>query len=386
VTTRLANVVSSSTNSATSPSTTGDGASPVASVHRLGSIEVARGLASGWVLLFHSLAAWPADALHPVLRALQRFTQHGWLGVHVFFAISGWCIAERLAAAHRRSEPAGAFLRERALRIFPTYWAALAILVVVRLAALPFNHAPLAQSLPVTARGWVGDLLLVNPYLGVPPTLLVSWSLVYELGFYALGAAALVLGRRSFRPAMLVALGAVLCLWPLAGLNLRAAYVLGLWPDFFVGALVWWCARTASSARFAAGVIGLAALAGLTAFWPGGFGGAGRFAALVTAALLWIFSRHDRIMRASAPLRALASVGVFSYSLYLIHLTVLSPFMNLAQRHIPATGGRFVAVWLAGVGLALAAGWILHRAVEAPVERWRKRRWNKRPIPLAPAP
>ena len=83
------------------------------------------------VLLFHSLNAYPPDALPIGFKALQAVTEWGWLGVHVFFAISGWCIAERLAKGRRTGESGRHFAAERFLRIYPTYWAALLVLVLV---------------------------------------------------------------------------------------------------------------------------------------------------------------------------------------------------------------------------------------------------------------
>jgi peptidoglycan/LPS O-acetylase OafA/YrhL len=346
----------------------------------LHAIEVARGIASGWVLLFHSLAALPADSLHPVLQMAQRFTSLGWLGVHIFFAISGWCIAERLAAAYRRGESCRGFLRERVLRIFPTYWAAFALLLLTRLVAMPFNHTPPERNFPVSGTVWIGDLLLINPYLGVPATLMVSWSLVFELGFYALGAGALLLRRHGLASAVIAALGMFLCAGPLLHVESKATYVLGLWPDFFAGALVWWSARVPTAKRTVAGIAGLSILLVLALTWPGGYGGLARTTALATAAALWLASRHNRSGINGNLSRALAWLGVCSYSLYLVHLTVLSPFLNLAQRAVPPSNAAFVVVWLAALALGVGAGWLLHRFVESPVELWRKSRWSHRRI------
>ena len=78
-------------------------------------------------------------------------------------------------------------------------------------------------------------------------------------------------------------------------------------------------------------------------------------------------------------MRALGWLGAFSYSLYLIHLAVLSPFTNLAQRFVPPSRWLFCGVWVVGLLVSTAAGWALYRWVEAPIERWRKTRWSARP-------
>lgn len=357
--------------------------SPAPRVHRLHVIEIARGVASLWVLLFHSLTSWPAEALHPFLAAVQKLTQPGWLGVHMFFAISGWCIAERLAAAQRRDESCGAFLRERALRIYPLYWIAFALLLVSRMAAYPFNsHTSFAQNLPADAGVWIADLLLIHPYVNAPATLMVSWSLVYELGFYALGAGALLLRRRGVSATVIFALGLLLCAWPLTQLHFRATHILGLWPDFFAGVLVWWCAREAGKARTLIGIGALLALTALTLAWEP-YGGTGRLAALATAALLWIASRRD-FVPTSGLARSLTWLGLISYSLYLVHVIVLSPFMNLGQRLVSPQSFAFVFVWAGGVAASIVGSWLVHRYAEAPIERWRKRRWSPRARAIAP--
>jgi exopolysaccharide production protein ExoZ len=347
--------------------------------YRLQFIEIARGLACLWVVLSHSLLQIPAETLHPVLQFVSHFSSTGWLGVYVFFALSGWCIAERLSSAYRRGESLTVFIRERILRIFPTYWAALALLFLSRLIALPFNRATFETSFPDGVRGWIADLFLLNPYLNVPSTLLVSWSLVFELGFYVLGAGALLLRRRGVSSARIALIGFALCAWPLMQISSSAALVLGLWPDFFAGVLVWWSARAKTAARTFAGAAGLTVLLILTLAWPGGFGGTPRLTAILAAAVLWCLARAEpATFYESSAARALTWLGACSYSLYLAHFTVLSPFINFTKRFVPTTSIAFVAVWLTAVALSVGAGWLLYRLVEAPVERWRKKRWARR--------
>jgi peptidoglycan/LPS O-acetylase OafA/YrhL len=71
---------------------------------RLVQIEYLRGIAAFSVLGFHSLNSQDPRQLNPVLGLLRSGTTWGWLGVHIFFVISGWCIAERIAAAQRNGE------------------------------------------------------------------------------------------------------------------------------------------------------------------------------------------------------------------------------------------------------------------------------------------
>ena len=64
---------------------------------------------------------------------------------------------------------------------------------------MPFNRTSLGYNLPAGPIDAIYNVLLLEPYLGVPSFLLVSWSLVYELGFYALAAVGFGLARAGIR-------------------------------------------------------------------------------------------------------------------------------------------------------------------------------------------
>lgn len=103
----------------------------------------------------------------PVLNFMTRF---GWVGVEIFFVISGFVIA--LSA--RGASPSG-FLKRRALRVFPALW----ICSLVSLVALATTSDPLGEllisffhSIVLSPRG---------PYVDG-----VVWSLIVEAVFYLL--------------------------------------------------------------------------------------------------------------------------------------------------------------------------------------------------------
>jgi peptidoglycan/LPS O-acetylase OafA/YrhL len=331
-------------------------------------VDALRGFAALAVLFFHSLNAFDSpDALHPALRLVRSLTEYGYLGVSIFFVLSGWCIAQRLQTAVRRNESASVFMIERTLRIYPTYWAALLVTLAVRTAAANIRHRAGLADLPAGTTAWLGDLLLLQPYFGTTAYVMVSWSLVYELGFYLLAALALVAHRRAIQSSWLMLAGGLICLWPLSPWQPTALLVLGRWPDFFAGVIAW---RAAGDGRAGAIVAGFAALLLLGLMLPGGFASPLRLTSIATASLLLAVVAAGG--QSAAAWEFWARIGSFSYSLYLIHVTVLSPFMNLAGRWIVSSSAAFALVWLAALALAVAAGWSLNRWCEAPVERWRK--------------
>ena len=338
---------------------------------RLPFIDAARGLAAAAVVLFHSLGAFPASSLHPALGFVSNATSLGWLGVHVFFTLSGWCITERLASARARGESPITFLIDRGLRIYPAYWAALALAILLRLAASPFNQTDPISSIPASSWAWFGDLGLLHIAIGTPVYLLVSWSLFYELSYYLL--AALTLSRFTIGPGRfpwLLNIGAALCFVPLLGPLAAPLKALGNWMDFFLGVLAWYAARRTFgwSLYSALTVMGTATVL----LFNHHLLGIGPLVSGSVAILLWLTSRHSRWADALSP-APLLSLGAISYSLYLIHVPILSPLMNLAARLLPTTSYGFVLAWFMAVVTAFVAAFGFNRLIESRCEKWRRR-------------
>jgi peptidoglycan/LPS O-acetylase OafA/YrhL len=326
--------------------------------------------------LFHSIHHLPPGSLHPVLAFIQTLANHGWLGVHVFFALSGWCITERLATACRRGESLLFFLRERFLRIYPAYWAALLIAILLRLAAAPINHTSLASNIPASPLSWFGDLTLLHFALGTPVFLLVSWTLFCEMGFYGAAGLALGLFRLGVRHSLLLPTGALFCFWSLFNLHHRAFLPLELWPEFYAGVIAWWAARGQRSRAFWASLTLFVVSCLLT---PGRLGDLGIITSSITAVVLFFFAQNPVVSPPSLLIRC-AYFGAMSYSIYLIHVPILSPLINLSARLLPTNSKRFVAAWALSVAVTFLAGWLFYRFIEKPCEQWRRQRYSSRKV------
>lgn len=111
---------------------------------------------------------------------LGAITQFGYLGVPLFFMISGYVIA--VSAAQRSP---WAFLVARAVRLYPAYWCGLAFTVAV--VALSTGKLPTVTQL-------LANLTLFNDVLGIANIDGVYWTLHAELRFYGCVFVLLVLG------------------------------------------------------------------------------------------------------------------------------------------------------------------------------------------------
>jgi exopolysaccharide production protein ExoZ len=129
-------------------------------------------------------------------------------GVDLFFVISGFVMIYASRDAFGSAASIGPFLRRRAARIIPIYWAVTLVYLVISLGGL----GPLNRPKP---DGWeIAASFLFIPWLTgsgplIQPVYSLGWTLNYEMMFYVLFALALPL-RRSLAVPVVVGLLMVL--------------------------------------------------------------------------------------------------------------------------------------------------------------------------------
>jgi peptidoglycan/LPS O-acetylase OafA/YrhL len=152
---------------------------------RIPGLDVLRGLAAIAVMAFHYTTRFGIVFGHPTAPPFS--VPWGEHGVEVFFVISGFAI--QLSLESRRT--AGDFLLSRALRLYPTFWAALAVtFTVVSALGLPERA--------VSPRDALFNLSMIPASLGAQAVDAVYWTLERELRFYGLILLLLVLGLRKY--------------------------------------------------------------------------------------------------------------------------------------------------------------------------------------------
>ncbi len=349
----------------------------------LPALDGLRALAIALVLARHALRPFDAAPL-VTLGGYDPFSVflNGWLGVDLFFALSGYLVGRRILMDH----VAGRFswteyARGRLLRIAPAY------LCVVALAIAFFAVGGLRDGAALFA-SLASHVLFMQDITGsdlVTPL----WSLGVEAKFYLaaplLIALALRGGGKWLVALALMPLFARAALWAHAdhALTYEAFFatfrspIYACWDGLALGVLAAWLLHRPAAA--------IDARAPRAAFWVG----ASVFAVLLLAppwfaaidwfdalfvqtfaglgAALMVFGAAagagpQRLLGA-APLRWLAR---HAYALYLTHWAAIAPALLIAR----ATGGDGVALWLAFtpiyLGLSFASAIVLHRFVEAP--------------------
>jgi peptidoglycan/LPS O-acetylase OafA/YrhL len=140
----------------------------------MAELDVLRGLAILMVVAFHGLYWSGATSTIHVVSLLMRATVVGWLGVNLFFVLSGFLITGILLDTKGKPSYFRQFYLRRVLRILPAYFATLVALILVRYIQLPQTVVAL--------------LFLANymSALGVPGGYGPLWSLSVEEQFYLL--------------------------------------------------------------------------------------------------------------------------------------------------------------------------------------------------------
>lgn len=150
---------------------------------RIYELDVFRGLAAISVVLFHYTSHYKSYVDESIVLTF-RF-DYGWLGVHLFFMISGFVIYMTLSKTERPIQ----FIHSRFTRLFPAYWAAVILtFVIVQLGNL--------QSIKVSSVEALVNLTMLQELFGARHVDYVYWTLFVELLFYIYSATAYFLLKK----------------------------------------------------------------------------------------------------------------------------------------------------------------------------------------------
>jgi peptidoglycan/LPS O-acetylase OafA/YrhL len=362
---------------------------------RLAHLDGLRGLAALAVVLHHAwLTIWPFE-YGRAPRGLARVTDvlaYGHFPVGVFIVVSGFCLMRPVCAAGELGGGALAFLRRRARRILPPYYAAVGLsllLVWTVVGADTGTHWDI--SVPVSAAGYLGNLLLLQDVVGAGQVNHAFWSIAVECQIYLLFPALVVLWRRRGAATALAAAAAIsaaLCILVSALPVMGRLNLAGLTPQYlFLFALGMLAAQLAVSGHARcdrvpwALVSALAAVAVVVAVALLGRDGSFRafpwldpLVGLAAAALLVSTAREPASrLRTILSTPRVAALGAFAYSIYLVHAPLVQLVWQLAVQPLQLQGMRaFVVLVAVGVPFVLATAYGFFLVFERPFVRPRR--------------
>ena len=306
----------------------------------------------------------------------------GFVGVDVFFVISGYLITQLLVGSADKPVRLGLgeFYLRRARRILPALFLTSLIVATAAIAVLlPWDLARFGKYLAATSvlatniAVWMDGIGYFQSRAAHVP-LTHFWSIAIEEQFYLLYPIALILICRYLprhRTAVLVALAApsfAVCVWgsyyaPAANyfLTPSRAWELLLGGALALGGEHWIESRLANEMVAAFGLLILAFAIytyGPATPYPGWYA-IGPCAA--SAVLILTGQKHSTVAGKLLSLRPLVFTGLISYSLYLWHFPtlVLSSYYNVVK-----VGALQLSILIACMYIAAAASW---RWVEMPI-------------------
>ena len=334
---------------------------------QLASLTGLRGVAALWVLAYHTMLE--LRQLDPELARLAGVLgAAGYLGVDLFFVLSGFVIAYNYAGTAEWTPRAyGEFLWKRLARIYPVHLAGLALFGVIILLA----PADAGFASPTVA-GLVRSITLTHawsiPVIGtwnVP-----SWSVSLEWAAYLafpMTAAAAMWPRSASTIVSLVLLmfaGLFLATIMISYPGTVAYGVFRIIAEFSSGALLyrlWMLRQDAMVPAF-----GIAALVTLIVMGNLLDLSVGRKAALVHLPVLAAVSVYALACAPSALTSSVVQhLGKISYSLYVVHWATLL-FAGAVVRSNALSPAWILVAGAVSIGLADAC----YRGLEQPARAW----------------
>lgn len=351
---------------------------PKAGESRLRTIDGLRGIAAMWVVLYHLQGAMSLTFENWVHPYIQWFLWEGYLGVDIFFVLSGFVIPFSIRNADLTPGFMGRFALRRSIRLDPPYWVAIILEVTFVAIALRLglSGAPLPSASQVLAH-----VFYLQNLLGLGDIVDVFWTLCFEIQFYLGLVAILVAGQAIERAAgrrWAVAVGcvvfavmfvvSVLGRYGVAGLQIHQGFALLRWFQFFMGTLVYWVVtRKVTWHLLPASWLVLFAILIVGRESPL------QSIPILTSALLWWSWERDRMSTILSG-RVVQFLGVISYSLYLFHATVGWRWIRLTGIYFGSDASILIAIGAFASGCAIAVGfsWAAWRWLERPAMRLSK--------------
>ncbi|MEU8658571.1 acyltransferase family protein [Actinoplanes philippinensis] len=337
---------------------------------RLAALDGLRLIAALAVAVFHLSVSWRLDGQSPpayYLPDLAPIAAYGFLGVELFFLISGFVIG---MSSWRRS--LGEFFVSRVSRLYPAYWVCILITVAV-VAILPVTGGVPISGVP-EARDIAVNMTMLQEPLGIPAVDTVYWTLFVELRFYLLFAALVAFGL-TYRRTVIFCVTWMIVAVIGPTLDSRIVNILAIpeYAPYFIAGIAMFLINRFGRSPLLFAIIGFSWLVSINRVeqrvgtinpgfevptWPG--------IAIVTLCYLVVLAVAlgwtDRIRWSW-----LTTAGALTYPFYLLHQRIGYGLIRHAQER---TSLPVWALLLGAITVVLGLAWLVHRFVERPLSRW----------------
>jgi len=372
--------------------------SPVLGGSRLQFLDSLRGLAAAYVVIYHMLLIPQPNLLSP--RWAEKFAHSGGNGVVMFFIVSAFSLYYTMPLRAKDPSPTLSFYLHRFFRIAPLFYVLIGLSLLRDWLLFDAKHAP-----------WevLASVLFVFNFLpaGQEGFVWAGWTIGIEMVFYAVFP--IVYFRvRDLGQAVAFFFASIL-LWMAIQLGLDYLVMPPGWkasilqwnalkhfPTFALGVILYFAflrsldngkdpaaIRSGGCALVFAGLFGYCAM--LQGWLPAVFGDAYGWAGVLCAILAFGLSLWPTRLFVN---RATAYLGKVSYSLYLLHPTVVYLLVPVYREMYGATDSLSLA-FLASLALTMAIvlplSSLSYRFIEKPGIQLGRRIAARRAMSAVPA-
>lgn len=324
------------------------------------------------VLVFHwafrgNAGDKPSTFSYPAIDAVARY---GYLGVELFFVISGFVILMSARSGVLRD-----FVVSRFVRLYPAFWVCCTLTLAVAW-LIPDPH-PAYQ---FTGAQYLVNMTMFSGFVGVPSIDGAYWSLFVEMRFYLMVAAVLALGWMGRIETLLWA-------WLIVATLQRVVRTGPLWhwlnaeyaPLFIAGAVLFLIHDRGWTPKRLALILGAWGLAvhqsmtmarSLTQTYSTEISPviAAIGVTMIFVVMAAVASNRLRVLR----WRGWLPLGVLTYPLYLLHQAIGYLILNRLGDKVPTA----LLFWGLALTMVLAA-WGVHRLIEKPMASWLRGRLRR---------
>ncbi|MFF3977857.1 acyltransferase family protein [Streptomyces sp. NPDC055808] len=332
---------------------------------RLAALDGLRLVAALMVVGYHYMAlksAWGHDPA-TIFPTMHRFAQFGWLGVEVFFLVSGFVICMSVWG-----RTIGDFAVSRVSRLFPAYW------VAVPLTALVIRMWPEVSSI----RSWddvIVNLTMVQAGNGTKDIDGAYWTLFVEIKFYVLMAIVVLCGVTYRNVLVFCGVWTVAAaLAPVLGTPALSAFAMPQYAPFFIAGIAFYLMRRFGSNPLLWGLVLFQFLLAQRYIRYRMASNLGRAAAdhlptwpvrlIIIAGFVMVgaiaLGALDKVQW-----KWLSTAGAITYPLYLIHMFIGLTLIHHFRGQVPAP-----VLVVSVTVLMMVTGWLIHRFVERPASKW----------------
>jgi peptidoglycan/LPS O-acetylase OafA/YrhL len=322
-------------------------------VKRQAELDYLRGIACLMVVFFHFLYRgqidhWTGEAVYPSVAPIAKF---GYLGVHLFFMISGYVIYKSALGRSAKEFASGRFWR-----LFPAYWAAIVLTSCV-------VYALHGTQFQISSKDLLWNFTMLHGIFGMKSVDGAYWSLVVELVFYCYVGLAIKLNLlHRTKGIAIVWLALCLANFVVDSHWINTLFLTRWAPLFLVGIMAFKVREGDRSVSSWAVLAAAASVAVFQSFWlarSAAADSADRLEWIFIIALVAIFVTIVHRPRQVRPSKLSNSFGDLTYPVYLTHQNI--GFLLLA------TYSGLIGSWLAlgfALLISLALGFILNQLVE----------------------